>query len=139
MPEQAKETPAMFDFGADRLGHCIFMTSEEIRQTAARDIPVELCVSSNVATTQCGVPALLPHLHEFYSLNHNLVICCDDTMLFGTNISLEMFEFAKAVKASTSDLKSLLTRNAEKALFAKDEETREWVKQQIARFPVRGL
>jgi adenosine deaminase len=114
------------------------MSVDEIRETARREIPVELCVSSNVATTQCGVPALLPHLKELYSLKHNLVICCDDTMLFGTNISNEMFEFAKAVNATTADLKQLLLRNAEGALFAMDEETRLWVRQQIERFPVRG-
>ena len=28
----------------------------------------------------------------------NLVICCDDTMLFNTNLSMEMFEFIKAAK-----------------------------------------
>jgi hypothetical protein len=49
-----------------------------------------------------------------------------------------MFEFAKAVNATTADLKQLLLRNAEGALFAMDEETRLWVRQQIERFPVRG-
>ena len=48
-------------------------------------------------------------------------------MLFGTNISNELFEFGKAVKATTKDLKAQLERNAD-AIFAIDDETRIWVK-----------
>jgi len=77
---------------------------------------------------------LLPHLKEFYKLTHNLIICCDDTMLFGTNISNELFEFGKAVKATIRDLKAQLERNVE-AIFA-DDESREWVKNKISKFPV---
>ncbi len=75
-------------------------------------------------------------MREFWEHGHNMCICCDDTMLFGTNIANEMFEFAKAVGATTGQLKKLLEKNAG-AIFAKDDETREWVKQQIGRFPVR--
>ena len=80
------------------------------------------------------MPALLPHLKEFYNLTHNLIICCDDTMLFGTNIANELFEFGKAVKATTRDLKAQLERNVN-VIFAEDE-TREWVRKQISKFPV---
>jgi hypothetical protein len=56
-------------------------------------------------------------------------------VLFGTNLSNELFEFAKAVKANTRDLKTLLERNAT-AIFAEDDETRDWVKGKISKFPV---
>ncbi len=56
-------------------------------------------------------------------------------MLFGTNLSNELFEFGKAVKATTRDLKELLVRNVE-AIFSTDDETREWVRNQIQKFPV---
>ena len=48
-------------------------------------------------------------------------------MLFGTNISNELFEFGKAVKASTRDLKVQLERNVD-AIFA-DDDTKEWVRK----------
>jgi hypothetical protein len=57
-------------------------------------------------------------------------------VLFGTNLSNELFEFAKAVNATTRDLKNLLERNVE-AIFAQDDETRLWVGQQISRFAVQ--
>ena len=47
-----------------------------------------------------------------------------------------MFEFAKAFGVSTKDLKSLLEKNVD-AIFAEDDETREWVRQHIKRFPIR--
>ena len=58
-------------------------------------------------------------------------------MLFGTNISNELFEFGKAVKATTRDLKAQLERNVG-AIFA-DDETREWVRKQVTKFPVHDL
>lgn len=56
-------------------------------------------------------------------------------MLFGTNLSNELFEFAKAVKASTRDLKALLEKNVE-AIFTDDSETKEWLRDKINKFPV---
>jgi len=55
-------------------------------------------------------------------------------MLFGTNISNELFEFGKAVKATTRDLKAQLERNVG-AIFA-DDETRERVKNKLSKFTV---
>jgi hypothetical protein len=44
----------------------------------------------------------------------------------------EMFEYAKAVGATTKDLKELLLRNVD-AIF--DDECKEWVRTTIAKFP----
>lgn len=63
------------------------------------DIPIELCPTSNVAGAQCAVVELLPHLKEFKKYeNPNIIVCCDDTFLFNTNLSMEFFEYAKAMK-----------------------------------------
>ena len=84
------------------------------------NIPVEVCPTSNVATTQSSLPTFLKHLQEFWRLEHNIIICCDDTLLFNTNISMELFEFAKAVKLfDASTLKKLLGRNMD-AIFLDD-------------------
>lgn len=84
------------------------------------NIPVEICPTSNVAATQVGLPTFLTHLQEFWRLEHNIVICCDDTLLFNTNLSMELFEFAKAVQLfDASTLKKLLARNLD-AIFLDD-------------------
>ena len=62
-------------------------------------------------------------------LNHCFVV------LFGTNLSNEMFEFAKANKATTKDLKALLIRNVD-AIFAPDQETKDWVRVKIEKFTI---
>ena len=53
-----------------------------------------------------------------------------DIVLFGTNLSNEVFEYAKAM--GVEDLKSLMLRNVE-AIFG-DEETKEWVRNKINMF-----
>lgn len=45
-----------------------------------------------------NVVAQLNHIRKFHEMAHNIVVCADDTMLFSTNISTELFEFAKAFK-----------------------------------------
>ena len=69
----------MIEFGPERLGHCCFLSGEEIERVVREEIPVEICPSSNVAATQCGVVARLKHMKEFHKRKHNIIICCDDT------------------------------------------------------------
>ncbi len=80
----------------------------------------------------------MKHLAEFFKLNHNVIICCDDTcklytltyfiVLFGNNSSQELFEFGKVVGHTPKELKALLIRNVE-AIF--DEESKEWLRNEI--------
>ncbi len=46
-----------------------------------------------------------------------------------------MFEYAKAVGFGSRDLKNLVMRNVE-AIFAKDQETKDWVRGQVTKFTV---
>ena len=61
-------------------------------------------------------------MKEFQSLNHNVIVCCDDTLLFNTTLSLEFFEYAKTLKIfNKTDLKNHLVKNLD-AIFLQDEE-----------------
>ena len=118
--EQRDECQSMIDFGPDRLGHCCYLSDDQIKQVADLNIPVELCPTSNVAATKCGLVAALPHLKKFYELKHNIIIGCDDTLLFNTNLATEFFEFAQAVKVfDKEELKELLLKNVD-AIFLDD-------------------
>jgi adenosine deaminase len=88
---------------------------------------VEVCPTSNLAVCPqaTGIAKFLPHLVPFYEKQHNIVVCCDDTMLFSTHHGTEMFEFANAVEANPSQLKALLLKNVD-AIF--DEDAKSWVK-----------
>lgn len=94
-------------------------------------IPVEICPTSNVAATQCGIPSFLPHLKYFKEHPEaNLVICCDDTFLFNTNLSMELFEFAKAMDLTSDQVKDLLVKSIS-AIFFMDDDFKESLKNEI--------
>lgn len=112
----------MIDFKPDRLGHCCFLSKDQIKQVVDLNIPVEICPTSNVAATQCHLVPFLPQLKEFAQYNHNMIVCCDDTLLFNTNISMELFEYAKAVgMLDKEELKALVKKNVD-AIFYDDEQ-----------------
>ena len=52
-------------------------------------------------------------------------------VLFGTNLSNELFEYAKAVGAETKDLKDLLLKNID-AIF--DEELKPILREKINKY-----
>ena len=60
-----------------------------------------------------------------------MIVCADDTFLFNTNISMEFFEYAKAVgKFGKEELKAHLMRNVD-AIFLDDEDYKDHLKNQI--------
>ena len=71
---------------------------------------------------------MLPHLRLLHEIGHNIIICTDDTMLFSTNLSTEMFEYTKAFNVSAQDMKKLLIRNVE-AIF--DDTCKDWLRAKI--------
>jgi adenosine deaminase len=62
-------------------------TTEQIAQVHELGIPVEVCPSSNLCFVKnaSNIISRMEHLAELVRLDHNIVICCDDTMLFSTN------------------------------------------------------
>ena len=122
----------MIDFGPDRLGHCIFLSDEQVKQVVEKNIAVEICPTSNVAGAQCGIPEMLPHLKKFQKYDDpNLIVCCDDTLLFNTNLSQEFFEYSKAMKMKDLvQIKKFLIKNID-AIFLDDDELKDRLKSEI--------
>lgn len=98
-------------------------------------IPVEVCPTSNLAVVKRAERLVnqMPHLRELVELNHNIIICCDDTMLFSTNLSSEMFEFANGFQVTSNEVKSLLLRNVD-AIF--DDSLKGWLRDQIESYRI---
>ena len=101
-------------------------TREQIHQVKLLGIPVEVCPSSNLACVLSAerIVNKMAHLIELVEIDHNIIICCDDTMLFSTNLSSEMFEFANGFQVSSSELKARLLQNVD-AIF--DESGKDWL------------
>jgi len=126
--EQMNETQAIIDFNPDRLGHCVWMTEEQLEQVIAKGIPVEVCPTSNlkVYPDAFGVVQRLPQLKKLQENNSNFIICTDDTMLMSTNISTEYFEYCNAYAITLEQMKQRLVRNVD-AIF--DDSCKEWLRE----------
>ncbi|GBF89210.1 hypothetical protein Rsub_01927 [Raphidocelis subcapitata] len=116
----AEEFGAMLALGPDRLGHCCCLTEElEARLWESR-IPVELCLSSNVATR--SVPSLLEHhFRAFLGRRHPVALCTDDCGVFATTLSREYALAAAAFGLDEEALTDLAAAAAEHA-FVSDAE-----------------
>lgn len=67
-PEEIKE---MLEFGMDRCGHGTFITGDNLKFMRNKQIPLEICLSSNVA---CGTVKDFKE-HHFKRLFGNLPLC----------------------------------------------------------------
>lgn len=96
-------------------------------------IPVEVCPTSNLATVKeaRNLVMFLPHLKQLHELKANFTICTDDTMLFSTNISTELFEYSKAFDVSSLELKDLMLKGVN-SIF--DESCKEWLGDSIQKY-----
>lgn len=72
--ENAEEIRKMLDFGMDRCGHGTFISQENLDVLKEKKIPVECCLSSNVA---CGTVEDYHehHFKELFECCHPVVIC----------------------------------------------------------------
>jgi len=91
---------------------------------------VEICPTSNLAVVKeaRNLVMFLPHLKRFHELAHNITICTDDTMLFSTNISTELFEYCKAFDVTSERLKEIMLKSVD-AIF--DSKCKEWLRGKI--------
>ena len=105
--DSKKETDAILDFKPDRIGHGCFMRTPQIERAVELGIPIEVCPTSNLSTSECGVYELLSAMFKFHEKGHNIIFCTDDTMLFNTNLGSEIFEASKVLKMNALEVREL--------------------------------
>ena len=149
--EHHAETASIFDFKPDRLGHWWYLNQEELDIVCEKQIPVEVCPSSNRATMGLSGIYELENVKSLYQKGNILFIlalftlnmyigctiipCWDDTMLFNTNAINETFELVNLLGLSELDLKTMMIK-ATDAIF--DESVKQSVKSDIESITVRG-
>ena len=82
-------------------------------------IPVEICPTSNVQATRCGSAEHLQHLREFRKHEDaHLAVGADGTLVFQTDLTNELFLFAKATgMRDKEEIEGLIKRSAKAAFL----------------------
>jgi len=110
------------NLGAERIGHGLtaFQDQELIEELATRQVPVEICITSNLRTGCCANISDHPVRRYF---DHGLMITLnsDDPAMFGSNINQE-YELAQTEFAFTDEHLRELARNSFEASFLPAEK-----------------
>ncbi|KAG4948759.1 hypothetical protein AAZX31_15G102000 [Glycine max] len=118
----SKEIKNMLDFRPQRIGHACFFEDEHWRQLKSSNIPVEICLTSNVRTMT--VPSIdVHHFAHLYNAKHPLALCTDDSGVFSTCLSKEYKIAADSFGLGRREMFEL-SRNAVEHIFA-DSKVKE--------------
>jgi adenosine deaminase/aminodeoxyfutalosine deaminase len=112
---------------AERIGHA-FTASQDadlVEELAQRQIPVELCITSNLRTGICKAVAEHP-AKNYFDQGVMITLNTDDPALFGTTLSRE-YQLAQETFAFTDEHLRELARNSFEASFLPAEKKIEFL------------
>jgi adenosine deaminase/aminodeoxyfutalosine deaminase len=112
---------------AERIGHALtaFHDADLVEELAQRQIPVEICLTSNLRTGLC--PNLNDHPAKSY-FDHGVMITLnsDDPAMFGTTLARE-YQIAQQFFSFTDEHLRELARNSFEASFLPAEKKLEFL------------
>jgi adenosine deaminase/aminodeoxyfutalosine deaminase len=123
-PEAIREALAI---GSERIGHAVSAIQDEnlVQELRAREVPLELCPTSNVRTGVC--PSFAAHpLRRLFDLGLLVTLNSDDPAFFGSDLANE-FLLAHAEQGFTRDELRQLARNSFRASFLPAETKAAWL------------
>lgn len=102
---------------AERIGHALTAShdSDLIEELAYRQIPVEICITSNLRTGVCKSAAEHP-VKNYFDQGLMVTLNTDDPALFGTSLARE-YQFAQETFGFTDEHLRELARNSFEASF----------------------
>lgn len=99
-----EEVHAMLLLAPRRLGHCVFVNDAARELIATAQVPLELCLSSNITTG--GLASVHDHhIRDWIAgtgdalHSHPIAICTDDFSVFHTDLRREVLLFAEVIDA----------------------------------------
>ncbi|HEY7353644.1 MAG TPA: adenosine deaminase [Terriglobales bacterium] len=115
------------NLGAERIGHGLTACQdpELIEELAQRQIPVEICLTSNLRTACCGKIHDHP-LRRYFDQGLMLTLNTDDPAMFGTSLTQE-YELAQREFSFTDEHLRELARNSFEASFLPAEKKVEFL------------
>jgi aminodeoxyfutalosine deaminase len=118
---------ALRELQADRIGHGLHAAddSDLMKYLADKQVPVEVCVSSNVLTGCC--PSLEQHpLRKLFDAGVLVTLNTDDPDMFRTTLARE-YQIAQDVLGFSDAELRQLTMNSFRASFLPEEKKREFL------------
>jgi aminodeoxyfutalosine deaminase len=114
---------------AERIGHGLSAAQDPdlIEELAYRQIPVEICLSSNLRTGVCKAIAEHP-AKSYFDQGIMIILNTDDPAMFGTSLSLE-YQLAQQTFGFTDEHLRELARNSFEASFLPAEKKLEFLNQ----------
>jgi aminodeoxyfutalosine deaminase len=112
---------------AERIGHAVTAAHDPdlVDELAQRQIPVELCLSSNVRTGVC--PTIAEHpAKRYFDQGVMITLNTDDPALFGTTLNRE-YQLAQDTFSFTDEHLRELARNSFEASFLPAEKKLEFL------------
>ena len=110
---------------AERIGHGLSAAQDPdlIEELAYRQIPVEICLTSNLRTGCCKTAAEHP-VKNYFDQGMMITLNTDDPALFGTSLARE-YQFAQGTYGFTDEHLRELARNSFEASFLAAEKKLE--------------
>jgi aminodeoxyfutalosine deaminase len=115
------------NLGAERIGHgfTAYQDPELIEELAQRQIPVEICLTSNLRTACCSQISQHP-VRRYFDQGLMLTLNTDDPAMFGTSLTRE-YELAQSEFGFTDEHLRELARNSFEASFLPPEKKVEFL------------
>jgi len=107
---------------AERIGHGLTAAQdpELIEELAERQVPIEICITSNLRTGCCAKPGDHP-VKQYFDQGLMITLNTDDPAMFGTTLNQE-FQFAQRIFDFTDEQLRELARNSFEASFLPAEK-----------------
>lgn len=115
------------NLGAERIGHGLtaFEDPELIEELAQRQVPIEICLTSNLRTACCARIQDHP-VRRYFDQGLMLTLNTDDPAMFSTSLTRE-YELAQTEFAFTDEHLRELARNSFEASFLPPEKKIEFL------------
>jgi aminodeoxyfutalosine deaminase len=111
----------------ERIGHGLTAAQDPdlVEELAQRQVPVEICITSNLRTGECKAVAEHPTKH-YFDQGVMITLNTDDPAMFGTTLSRE-YQLAQDTFAFTDEHLRELARNSFEASFLPAEKKLEFL------------
>ena len=124
---KGEHVPLAISFGATRLGHGVLCVQDDkwLEEVVSKQIPLEVCVSSNCYDNKDfkGHP-----IHKLLELKAFVTVNSDNMNFIQTNVVKE-FEILSALGITDDVLKACMLRSVECAFC--DDDTKQWILSQV--------